>query len=112
MYRKARKLTQEELGEYLQIDQSYLGRIERREVNITLLVHGILNVQKKPFLFVNGLGRTSILPKNGFFTSKILSNLHGVAERTNRFRTSNSDGRNDSYMEHLLTARKRPSHKI
>lgn len=36
LYRKARKLTQEELGEYLQIDQSYLGRIERGEVNITL----------------------------------------------------------------------------
>ncbi|MGC6587612.1 helix-turn-helix domain-containing protein [Paenibacillus sp. Dod16] len=36
LYRKARKLTQEELGEHLQIDQSYLGRIERGEVNITL----------------------------------------------------------------------------
>lgn len=36
LYRKARKLTQEELGEYLQIDQSYLGRIERGDVNITL----------------------------------------------------------------------------
>ncbi|MFB6471260.1 helix-turn-helix domain-containing protein [Paenibacillus glucanolyticus] len=36
LYRKARKLTQEELGEMLQIDQSYLGRIERGEVNITL----------------------------------------------------------------------------
>ena len=29
LYRKARSLTQEELGEYLEIDQSYLGRIER-----------------------------------------------------------------------------------
>ncbi|PQP83585.1 transcriptional regulator [Paenibacillus sp. PCH8] len=36
LYRKARKLTQEELGELLQIDYSYLGRIERGEVNITL----------------------------------------------------------------------------
>lgn len=36
LYRKARNFTQEELGEYLQIDQSYLGRIERGEVNITL----------------------------------------------------------------------------
>lgn len=36
LYRKARKLTQEELGEYLKIDQSYIGRIERGEVNITL----------------------------------------------------------------------------
>ncbi|QCT04384.1 DNA-binding helix-turn-helix protein [Paenibacillus algicola] len=36
LYRKARKLTQEELGEILKIDQSYIGRIERGEVNITL----------------------------------------------------------------------------
>ncbi|MCP1136290.1 helix-turn-helix domain-containing protein [Paenibacillus polysaccharolyticus] len=36
LYRKARKLTQEELGELLQIDYSYLGRIERGEVNITI----------------------------------------------------------------------------
>nr|WP_145403090.1 helix-turn-helix transcriptional regulator [Paenibacillus xylanexedens] len=36
LYRKARKLTQEELGEQLRIDQSYLGRIERGEVNITI----------------------------------------------------------------------------
>ncbi|MDQ0049251.1 transcriptional regulator with XRE-family HTH domain [Paenibacillus polymyxa] len=36
LYRKAMKLTQEELGEQLQIDQSYLGRIERGEINITL----------------------------------------------------------------------------
>lgn len=36
LYRKARNLTQEELGERLQIDQSYIGRIERGEVNITL----------------------------------------------------------------------------
>ncbi|MEF7440625.1 helix-turn-helix transcriptional regulator [Paenibacillus lautus] len=36
LYRKARSLTQEELGEYLEIDQSYLGRIERGEINITL----------------------------------------------------------------------------
>ncbi|ETT57168.1 helix-turn-helix transcriptional regulator [Paenibacillus sp. FSL H8-0457] len=36
LFRKARNLTQEELGEKLQIDQSYLGRIERGEVNITL----------------------------------------------------------------------------
>lgn len=36
LYRKARKLTQEELGERLQIDYSYLGRIERGEVNITI----------------------------------------------------------------------------
>ncbi|MBT2763289.1 hypothetical protein, partial [Paenibacillus sp. ISL-20] len=33
-------------------------------------------------------GSTSILPKNGFFASKKVRNLHGVAERTNRFRTS------------------------
>lgn len=36
LYRKARKLTQEELGEILQIDQSYIGRIERGDINITL----------------------------------------------------------------------------
>ncbi|PKQ89362.1 transcriptional regulator [Paenibacillus sp. BGI2013] len=36
LYRKARKLTQEELGERLQIDYSYLGKIERGEVNITI----------------------------------------------------------------------------
>ncbi|WP_145151789.1 helix-turn-helix domain-containing protein [Paenibacillus xylanexedens] len=36
LYRKAKKLTQEELGEQLRIDQSYLGRIERGEVNITI----------------------------------------------------------------------------
>lgn len=36
LYRKARKLTQEELGEQLQIAQTYLGRIERGEVNITI----------------------------------------------------------------------------
>ncbi len=35
-YRRANKYTQEELGEILQIDQSYLGRIERGEINITL----------------------------------------------------------------------------
>ncbi|MGC6589681.1 helix-turn-helix domain-containing protein [Paenibacillus sp. Dod16] len=35
-YRRARNYTQEELGEILQIDQSYLGRIERGEINITL----------------------------------------------------------------------------
>uniref|UniRef100_UPI00403EDEAF helix-turn-helix domain-containing protein n=1 Tax=Paenibacillus sp. FSL R5-0744 TaxID=2921656 RepID=UPI00403EDEAF len=35
LYRKARKLTQEQLGDRLQIDQSYLGRIERGEVNIS-----------------------------------------------------------------------------
>ncbi|WP_340015782.1 helix-turn-helix transcriptional regulator [Paenibacillus sp. FSL K6-1318] len=36
LYRKAKKLTQEELGEQLRIDYSYLGRIERGEVNITI----------------------------------------------------------------------------
>ncbi|QZN77678.1 helix-turn-helix domain-containing protein [Paenibacillus sp. DR312] len=36
LYRKANKLTQEDLGELLQIDYSYLGRIERGEVNITI----------------------------------------------------------------------------
>lgn len=35
-YRRANKYTQDELGEILQINQSYLGRIERGEVNITL----------------------------------------------------------------------------
>lgn len=35
-YRKLNKFTQEELGEILDIDQSYLGRIERGEINITL----------------------------------------------------------------------------
>lgn len=35
-YRKLQKFTQEELGEMLDIDQSYLGRIERGEINITL----------------------------------------------------------------------------
>jgi transcriptional regulator with XRE-family HTH domain len=35
-YRKANKYTQEQLGDILKIDQSYLGRIERGEVNITL----------------------------------------------------------------------------
>lgn len=36
LYRKAKNYTQEELGEILHIDQSYLGRIERGEINITL----------------------------------------------------------------------------
>lgn len=35
-YRRASNYTQEELGEILQIDQSYIGRIERGEINITL----------------------------------------------------------------------------
>ncbi|CAN7201612.1 helix-turn-helix transcriptional regulator [Paenibacillus sp. LjRoot153] len=35
-YRKAAKLSQEELGALLNIDQSYLGKIERGEINITL----------------------------------------------------------------------------
>jgi len=35
-YRKAIQYTQEELGHILKIDQSYLGRIERGEINITL----------------------------------------------------------------------------
>ena len=35
-YRKAAQLSQEELGALLNIDQSYLGKIERGEVNITL----------------------------------------------------------------------------
>lgn len=36
IYRKANNYTQEELGEILRIDQSYLGRIERGEINVTL----------------------------------------------------------------------------
>lgn len=36
VYRKANNYTQEELGEILKIDQSYLGRIERGEINVTL----------------------------------------------------------------------------
>ncbi|SEO72688.1 helix-turn-helix domain-containing protein [Paenibacillus sp. OV219] len=36
LYRKAMNLTQDELGEILHIDQSYLGRIERGEINVTL----------------------------------------------------------------------------
>ncbi|ODP27533.1 hypothetical protein PTI45_03095 [Paenibacillus nuruki] len=35
-YRKLNKFTQKELGEILDIDQSYLGRIESDEINITL----------------------------------------------------------------------------
>lgn len=36
VYRKANNYTQDELGEILKIDQSYLGRIERGEINVTL----------------------------------------------------------------------------
>ncbi|GLX71425.1 helix-turn-helix domain-containing protein [Paenibacillus glycanilyticus] len=36
LHRKANNYTQEDLGEMLQIDQSYVGRIERGEINITL----------------------------------------------------------------------------
>ena len=35
-YRKFIDLTQEQLGERTGIDQSYLGRIERGEINVTL----------------------------------------------------------------------------
>lgn len=35
-YRKARNLTQEQLAEFIPIDQSHLVRIERGTVNITL----------------------------------------------------------------------------
>nr|WP_274528541.1 helix-turn-helix transcriptional regulator [Paenibacillus piscarius] len=35
-HRKAALLTQEQLGEILSIDPSYLGRIERGEINTTL----------------------------------------------------------------------------
>ncbi|WP_339241263.1 helix-turn-helix transcriptional regulator [Paenibacillus sp. FSL F4-0243] len=35
-HRKAANLTQEKLGEILSMDPSYIGRIERGEVNITL----------------------------------------------------------------------------
>ncbi|MGG4499779.1 helix-turn-helix domain-containing protein [Paenibacillus polymyxa] len=35
-HRKAARLTQERMGELLSIDPSYLGRIERGEINTTL----------------------------------------------------------------------------
>jgi hypothetical protein len=85
------------------------------------MVHGMY---KRNRSFRKWFGSHLHFTKNGFFASKKVSHLHGVAERTNRFRTSvsprlcplissllrkvgvNSDGRNDSYMERLLTARR------
>ncbi|EGL16572.1 helix-turn-helix transcriptional regulator [Paenibacillus sp. HGF7] len=34
--RKAKNYTQDELGDLIDLEQSYLGRIERGEINITL----------------------------------------------------------------------------
>lgn len=36
LYRKAANLTQEQLGDILKVDASYLGKIERAETNATL----------------------------------------------------------------------------
>lgn len=53
-YRKARNLTQEELGEILEMDQTYVGRVERGEINITidtlLRIANALHVQPEMLL--------------------------------------------------------------
>jgi hypothetical protein len=89
----------------------------------------VIECTKETVPFVHGLGSTTILPKNGFFASKSKQSARRsgedesvsdkrqrsplpphfvLAQNHSKKCGGNSDGRNDSYTERLLTARKGP----
>ncbi|MGV7116678.1 helix-turn-helix domain-containing protein [Paenibacillus kyungheensis] len=101
-YRKINKFTQEELGEILDIDQSYLGRIERGEINITLetLTKIAEALHIKPFKLLeysekdSDIKKNEVLNKIDFSLSTLnvleLTNLHSILEEIMNFKNLKS----------------------
>ena len=99
-YRKLNEFTQEELGEILDIDQSYLGRIERGEINITLetliKIAGALHIDPSKLLEYSGKDsddkKNEILNKIEFSISSLntqeLINFYSILEKIIEFKKS------------------------